>query len=380
MSTISSQGTNRAELAEQYTTAKAEKEELASEHEADMNHLKKSFNTEKADLQDRFESSIQADKLTLYDNLRRTKQQGAREERDFESATKHAINQSATQLKREEISTEQEGRAHVTAAIQKYAAAEEYERNKGLAAETIVRTDHKKNAEHIIQDSQKRLNDLAEEKTQYLENAKEGHSVALGEIRDHYEDARAGTVKQYNSESALLQQRANEALNSRRLAAITTVEKFDQKKEDPFYQIKRFDSDLLDMGTSYMLRVKVPQYERGQFKVSVAGQEIQLHGVRTSDEKVKLEEGREVASRSYQNISERYSLDSPVDGKSMTFREAGDWVEYTIPKFGANHKLSDQFRHPQNMQEDETIGRELTFKDTLPTATPRRKDPSGTMT
>jgi HSP20 family molecular chaperone IbpA len=97
----------------------------------------------------------------------------------------------------------------------------------------------------------------------------------------------------------------------------------------------------MDIGDAYVLRVKVPEYERKQFKVHVAGQEIQLQGVRTSDEKVDLEPGRSVATRSYQNISERYALDAPVDGKSMVYKEEGDWVEYTIPKFGQNHRVSD---------------------------------------
>ena len=370
---------SRAELAEQYRAQQAEKEELEASHDAEINNLKKAYSTEKADLEDRFESSIQTEKGAQYDHLRNLKQQLNREDRTFTDTHNHAINQKQTDYRREEIAADQEGRGKVATAIQKYAAAEEYERNRALAAEAEVRDDHRKSAEFIISDSQKRLNALSDEKTKYLEQQKETHAVALDQMLNHYQDARAGTEKQYATEANALQTRADQELNSKRLANASIMAKFDAKQEDPFYQIKRFESDLLDLGESYLLRVKVPAYERTHFKVQVAGQEIQLQGIRSSDEKVDLEPGRSVATRSYQNISERYALGAPVDGKSMVYREEGDWLEYTIPKFGPNHRISDAYRKPPPMKEDLAIGKELNFKNTLPTPDTTRKGGGETM-
>jgi hypothetical protein len=364
MSSIVPGYSNRTELADQYKAEQAQKDEIASTHAAEIDNLKKSYAAEKNNLEDRFESSVQAEKAAHYDHLRNVKTQMSREERALENTRKEVVNQKQQALKRDEISADQEGRARVAQAIQKYSAAEEYERNRALKAQEILRTDHHNNAEYIISDSQKRLNALAEEKRTYLEEAKQNHAHALEEITDHYQEARSLAQKHYSAEAGSIQSRAEQDLAAKRLASASLIEKLETKNEDPFYQIKRFDSELMDMGENYLLRVKVPDYERGQFKVQIAGQELRLLGVRSSDENVELEPGRTVSTRSYQNISERYALDSPVDGRSMSFKTDGDWMEYTIPKFGPTHR--DGNRKPMVMN-DVAIAQELNFKNTLPT-------------
>jgi HSP20 family molecular chaperone IbpA len=366
MSSISSQYSNRTELADQYKAQQAEKEELENNHSAEVDNLKKSYTAEKANLEDHFESSLQSEKSAHYDHLRNLKQQMNREERNLQSTRDHLINQKQDTLRHEETQVEQDGRARVTQAIQKYAAAEEFERNRALKAQEQLQTDHRNNAEHIINDSQKRLNQLAEEKTNYLEEQKQAHAEALGQIGDHYQAARLQTQKQYASEADAISARANQDLNERRLASTSLIQNFDAKHDDPFYQIKRFESDLLETGDAFVLRVKVPDYERGQFRVQVSNQEIRLLGVRQSDEKVELEPGRSVATRSYQNIAEHYALSAPIDGRAMTYKEDGDWLEYTIPKFGPGHRVDESYRKPMAFS-DAAVTKELNFKNTLPT-------------
>lgn len=366
MSSISSSPPNRSDLSEQYKAQQAEKKELESSHNAEMENLKHSYQAEKADTEDRFETSIQAEKGAHYDHLRNLKSQLTREQRGLEHERAEVIGQKTSELKMDEMKTERDGKSRISEAMRKYAEAETYERNRMLSAENEVRSDHKKNAELIISDSQKRLNSLAQEKTEYLDQQKTSHANALGEIHDHFEGIRSSTEKQYSGELKSLEARSQADLNDRKLANATTIENFKTEAEDPFYTIKRFESDLLDVGDSYLLRVKVPEYERKQFKVRVSGQEVQLNGVRTNDQKTELEPGRIISTRSYQNVVERYALASPVDGRSMVFKENGEWLEYTLPKFGEHHRVSDQNRRLTGITDDQTLAKDLDFKNTLP--------------
>ena len=53
-------------------------------------------------------------------------------------------------------------------------------------------------------------------------------------------------------------------------------------------------------------------------------------------------------------------------------RGDGEWVEYTIPKFGPNRRLTDSYRHQgayAGKEQDEALTRELEFKNTLPKPT-----------
>lgn len=366
-SSIASNPPSRQDLADQYRSAQVEKEELAATHDAEINHLKTNYAAEKADLEDRFESSVQNEKAEQYDHLRNIKYQLNREEKGLEHTRDQVLNRKQADYKHEEIAAETDGRAHVKSAIEKYAAAEELERTRALKAEETTRNDHRKSAEHILSDSQKRLDTLTAEKSKYLEDAKINHAETLNQIHEHYQDARAKTVEQYASEAKNMSERAKDQLNIKRVASENFMHAFDAKTEDPFYQLQRFESELTDSGDAYTLRVRIPEYERKQFKVQVSGQEIQLQGIRSNDTKVDLEPGRSVATRSFQNVQERYALDTPVDGKLLTYKEDGEWLEYTIPKFGPNHHVADSFRKAKDMT-DGPVAQELNFKYTLPTA------------
>ena len=365
-SSISNQNSNRAELASQYKIQQNQKEELAASHESEMNNLKKSYSSEKADLEDRFESSIQSEKASHYDHLRNLKQQHTREDRQTEGSTRQAIEQTENNLRREATQSEQDGKARVNKVLQKYASVEELERNRSLAAETEMRTGHRKSAEQILSDSEKRISNLADEKTDYLEHQKENHVATLGDIEEHYQGSRNQIEKQYLDETQSLKSRVDQELSTKRMATAQTMGTFRKKSEDPFYQIKRFDSELTEASDSFILRVKVPEYERKHFKVQVSGQELQILGTRSSDEKVEVEPGRLISTRSFQNISEHFTLGAPVDSRALIYKEDGEWLEYTVPKFGPNHHLGDSAKSRLAPDEDPSMIKELNFKDTLP--------------
>ena len=374
MSSISPQYSNRAEIADQYRAQQAEKEDIQAQNEAEINNLKRSYEAEKQDLKDRFEASLQADKANTYEHLRNAKAQLNREERMMDSLQSQAMDQKKHNYALESIRTEREGRSELQNLSERYHEAEEYQRNQLNTAENEIRTNHKKTAEGILTDSQNKLNALKQEKQEFLEKQQATHAQALDQIQDHYQGIRNQQVETYQNDIQNVAHKISADLNSRKLAGATYVQKYDSKSADPFYQIQRFDSDLLDIGEAYVLRVKVPQYERKQFRIQLSGQELQLAGARTSDESLKLEPGRTVSTKSYQNITERYKLDTPVDARAMTQREDGDWMEYTIPKFSATHRIADQYQKSP-YTDDPKANQELTFIKSLPTPTiPRKPD------
>jgi len=366
MSRISSA---RNELADQYRTQQAELDEMKDDHEKEVSQLKKNYSTEKASLEDRFEKSLQEDRLAHYDHLRDTKRQMQREERDLENRRKEVVDGHQHELYREQLQTEQDGRSHLNQLKQKYAAAEEYERNRAIAAQEEVRTHHKQTAESILSESNKRIQNLRDQKTAELETQKATHAKAVDQIRSHYDGLRTNVENQYAAGVANLESRAGAELDSRKRADMNVLKNYSERSHDPFYHLNRFDSDLRDDGDAYVLRVKVPPYERPQFQVHVSGQELHLTGTRSFQEKVETEPGRWVSTHSYQNVSEKVPLDVPVDGRSMTVQSDGDWVEYTIPKFSQHRRINDTYR-PQPVasldEQDREMARELNFGKNLP--------------
>ena len=367
MSSINPQYPNRTELADQYRSQQTEKDELNKQSEAEIDNLKHAYAERKEELKDRYETAYQSEKANTYEHLRNAKSQLNREERMMDSLQGQEMDQKKHNFAIESIQTERDGRKELTQLQERYHSAEEFERNKLLSAEHEIHDTHKQTAENILAASQKKLNALQAEKADFLEKQQTVHGQALNQIDEHYQNIRTDQTKIYQNDIENVAHKVANDLDARKLAGATYVQKYVSKQSDPFYQIQRFESDLLDIGDSYVLRVKVPEYERKQFRIQLSGQELQLSGARTSDESLNLEPGRTIATKSYQNITERYKLDSPVDVRSLTQKNDGDWIEYTIPKFNATHRISDAWK--KNAYTDDQTTKELTFIKTLPTPT-----------
>lgn len=380
MSKISSDYSTRDELNEQYRTQQQRKEEIAQQNETEIDAMKKNYSAQKADLEDRFERSIQNERISHYEQLRNQKSQMQREAMQLETAGRQAIHNKTQDLGKTEIETQREGEAKINELKQRYAAAEAYERQQMLSAQEQIRGTHRKSAEQILSDSEHKIGKLQEEKARELEKAQATHGAALNEMSDHYSNLRQGAQQNYERGLHSLYERTQNELSQKQQANTKLIEAYQKRADDPFYHLNRYDSDLLDVGDEYVLRVKVPEYERGQFRVQVAGQEIQLMGVRTNQEKTEVEPGRWIATNSHQTVSERYPLDMPVDGRAMTVRPEGDWLEYHLPKFSKNHRYAD-VAQPKNpyANEDAVLAREIDFPKSLPRPTITKKDSSGPM-
>ncbi|MBS1958902.1 MAG: hypothetical protein JST80_05470 [Bdellovibrionales bacterium] len=379
MSKISSDYSGRDELQEQYRAQQEAKEQIRDQNEQELDRLKQSYAAQKADNADRFERSIQAEKINHYDQLRKTKRELNREQARLETDGRKIISQKTADNTKAELAAAREGESRVNEVKQKYAASEEYERNQMLNAQNEIRTNHRRSAEAILKDSETKIGKLHDDKAKALEQAQTTHAIALQQMEDHYNGLRTGAQEQYESGLKNLYQRTQDEFGQKQLLHSKMIEAYQKRAQDPFYSINRYDSDLLDIGDEYVLRVKVPDYERNQFRVQVAGQEIQLMGIRHNEEKTEIEPGRWISSNSHQTVSERYPLDHPVDGRSMTMSEQGDWLEYHLPKFNKNHRYSDAVQ-PKTYDPDElALVKEIEFPKSLPRPAFSKKSDSGTM-
>ena len=368
MSSISSTGNNN-DLTDQYATQQAEKEKLRDEHEVEMDRLKQSYNSEKADLQDRFETSIQHDKQQTYDNLRNTKRQNTNEEKALTSAGNEHLSQKRKDFQQEEIRINAEGTTKVNAALKKQAAIEEYQRNQSTAADALTRGQHVRTARDIIQDSENKIQGLREEKMAVLEKRKAEHGVAVEQIREHYNQRQNRLLALHDTETQHIQDGVDQQINHARLANAQRLDQFSEKQDDPFYHLNRVKSYFTDQGDHYRLEVKLPEYERKGFHVQVTGHEVQFSGVRSNTDKAEVDPGHEVSTSSYQNFSERYQFTSPVDSKAMQVTQDGEWMIYTIPKYGENHRMGEEIEDRRISKAQLEMTKDTNFGETLPLPT-----------
>jgi HSP20 family molecular chaperone IbpA len=366
MSTIQTQYGNGQDLADLLRAQKQQKEELESSHEREMDHLKQAYAAEKADLEDRFESGAQSDRLAHYDHLRNLKNQLTREEKNLVKLGNDAIRGKSDALKNEEVSVEKEGHARIDESKRKFAAIEEYERQRMTTAGNEIHNDHAKNTRLLMQESEKALDSLRETQEKFIADQKQMHGESLHEIEDHFNSLRDEQTLRLTDELSALEEATNRELNKKLLDTSTRLSRYESQKSDPFYQLQRFDSDLQETPDAYVLKVKVPDHERKNLRIQATGQDIQLIGIRTSDRELSAD-GRTLSSRSHQTISEKFNLSSPVDARAIQREEQGEFVQFTLPKFGPNHRMAGGPEQTQKRTvNDRALAQELRFGETLP--------------
>ncbi len=373
MSRINSTENYASDLAEQYRLNQAEKEELQASHEREIENLKKSYATEKAALTDRFESSLQGDTLKHYDNLRTTKQQMKRAEDDLEKKRNELLSSTQDDNNKTLLTTVDQGKKAVENEKKRYAAALAYEQQQAQEAELLTRSSHKRNAELIIQDSDKKIADLYSQKQDEVERSQARNKEAIEQIKSHFDEQISANDGYFKNNLQELQAKTQAELDQRRLNNSQLLSQYSTRQADPFYQMVRADSELTDQGDSYVLRVRVPSYERENVRAAISGQEIQLSGTRTNTEQAEIAPGNWISTSSSQNFTERYTLPAPVDGKTLTMKEDGDWLEYTVLKYGPSHHVNTLALEKERDRQADAI-HTVDFPSTLiqPTALPRR--------
>ena len=365
MSSVSSNYTqNRNEYADALRTERNEKEEAEAAHEREMKHLQEGYEQEKSKMVDRYEGSIQNEKLNHYDQLRKLKSQIQQEEKRLDDARKQVVSEKGTQLLHEASATEKEGLAKIDELKRKYAAAEAYEQKSIQDAQAEIRTKHHQSAEMILKDSEKKIGALEEQKQVELENQKATHSEALQQIKDHYAELRSTNADQYQEELRNDQVKTATDLANHRLQNAEWLQRYTSRQADPFYHLTRLSTELTEQPEHYVLKIKIPEHERSQLRVQVSGQELQINGIRSNNEKAEVEPGHWVSTSSFQNYSERFPLAYPADSKSLVAKNNGDYVEYTLKKYGPEHRIGDIPAHLRGQDKD--VYTQLDFPSTLP--------------
>jgi HSP20 family molecular chaperone IbpA len=377
MSTIPVQNSNHQEIVDSLRAHRQQKEAIQEQNEAEIDHLNRSYAAQKADLEDRYETSVQAERLQHYENLKNLKSQIHREAKTLEDNGKKLIAGKTDQFRNEEIQTEKEGRLRVGETRRKMAAIEEYERNRMKMAADLAHQDHLVQTTQLLEENHRALQSLARQKQEYLDQQVENHRQSLNGIQSHYQGIRDQKLDQYSQELDSLEQRAAESLNRHTLASTIALSSASREK-DSFYALQRLESQMQDLGHSFQLRIKVPGHERGNLRIQAGGDHIQVIGVRSSDTQA-LDGDRVVSTRSHQTFSEKIPLSAPIDPRSIERIDQDGWVEFRIPKQGrqAEARTLSSIEPPLEQQ----LSEPLRFQSSIPRPTPQpSRSGKGTIT
>jgi HSP20 family molecular chaperone IbpA len=113
--------------------------------------------------------------------------------------------------------------------------------------------------------------------------------------------------------------------------AMHSLGKYNDKMEDPFYQINTIDYQLSDDDSHYELSAKIPEKDKDNIKAVVENNRIVLHGQRRFEDKIENPDNK-VETASYQTFRQEIPLKHPVAEKFAKGEWADGVFKLRVPK------------------------------------------------
>ncbi|MEK6555330.1 MAG: Hsp20 family protein, partial [Bdellovibrionota bacterium] len=138
--------------------------------------------------------------------------------------------------------------------------------------------------------------------------------------------------------------RLTDALVKQKEKLVQRFDKYSDKGEDPFYNMKDFETKLNEEENFFVVKTKIPEHERKNVDVVVKEDKVVVTGQRKFSEKVKRDD-RELATDAYQSFREIIPLRIPVVTKGVMKEYKDGHLTVTIPKLFFNNKTRNFLKY-----------------------------------
>lgn len=204
-------------------------------------------------------------------------------------------------------------------------------KDRNLRTEQRLETEHMRTLEaERKQNEHQALEQSKSFQAEFIAN-KEAHRKSLERQRDQFRSVYDKT-QTANTTSLGIQrgQHAQELAELKRELAVKT-EKYTEKKEDPFYKVQDSGSRLYETSSNYIIKARVPDYDRKNVRIKVKDDGAVVSGTRNFIDKVENPD-KTVSTNSFQTFKEEFRFDAPVAVGAAQQRRDGDILTVTIPK------------------------------------------------
>lgn len=221
------------------------------------------------------------------------------------------------------------------------------ETNKKVGEERLTET-QSRNERQLKQVEAANQNDLKTEQEQYDARKKEmsenfqrtsqqnqeAYRKTLDRQNDQFQSVYKKNQNAQNEALRIQERQFNRRLTDLKADLAQKVERYEDRKADPFYKLQEPDSRVRETPSSYILETRIPQHERNNIKVKVQDDKAIISGTRSFVD--KIDEGdRALSTNSYQTYKEEYRFEKPVSAKAIIQERDGDFLKVIIPKLGS---------------------------------------------
>jgi HSP20 family molecular chaperone IbpA len=309
-----------------------ELKQVSHDGETQMNNLKENYERQALAEDSRQETLLASEKNKGYENLRDLQRTQAAELARVKREGENELSRLTNYYRDATSRAEQSGTEMLRDTTNRNQRQLEYETHTGSAAADEIRQEQQADLQRIQAERDFRVGTLEKQARETYEKKRAETSEAIEKSNSRLETDYKQVSEQHQQTMARLNNATYSELQKTRLDHARKLAAYDQRADDPFYQLLDLQADFEDEGDKYVLTARIPEHEQKNISVAVRGNQIVLSGTRRNEEKVELSPGHLRGTNSYQSFMESFPLAQPVDVYRVTHEFKGDRVMVTIPK------------------------------------------------
>jgi HSP20 family molecular chaperone IbpA len=322
----------QAEVADQVSQIHDQLKQVEQEGQAQVDHLKENYSREAVAESSREETLYASEKLKNYERLRDLQRSQAAEyarvkrEGEAELARLRLYYHDAT------LESEHQKDELLRSTQEKNQKQIDYESSTGrMAADQIVSEKNVK-IHQLEADRDQQITTLEKQAHELYDKKKAQTQEAIEKSSAKLEADFQNSTQTHQETLARLTNTTHSQLQKARLDSSRKLDAYNERQNDPFYQMMDLQAQFEDQGSQYVLTARIPEHEQKNVMVAIRGNQIVLSGARRNEEKVQVEPGHQKTTSSYQSFMESFPFTHPVESSKLSHEFKGDQVIVTVPK------------------------------------------------
>lgn len=268
--------------------------------------------------------------------------------------------------------TEKEAKKKLDSIQRNSHAMSEYERMRSNAETELLKQSNQQRTEVLRTELDDRFAKTQKELSDHHEKRVMTATDADQKREENFQKKFSAKLKNQQEEVQKMESRAARALNAIRQDTAQKISAYEERQQDPFYQMMSIGAKLTEDSDAYFLTAKIPSHEQQGVSVSLQGNRVVIKGSRKNEEETELPSGAKMGSSSFQSYHESYELAVPVESSKMTKVFDGDELIVVLPKKGRPN--APIHRSPY---EATAVREKARFPENLPKPTPQKTSAPG---
>ena len=195
----------------------------------------------------------------------------------------------------------------------------------------------KESHQHNLKSEKENFQNLQQrQQTQYNEKLQKEEEFYQGQLKTQQKEysGRFEERDRWNKASFQNQdKRLTEEMFKLKREFVSTANFYEDRKQDPFYQLVDFDADFSEGEAFYEVKAKIPEHEMKNVRVHIQPEKVTLQAARKHEQEFN-NENEKIGSNISQTIRQEFAFNQPAEHEAAVKTFKDGVLTVTIPKKG----------------------------------------------